>query len=278
MDAGAVKAARYELVGTLSNNLPSRRDFYKVWLIEQPGALLYHGQQLPVAKPALIFLHPLVPYTFEPAVHERSGYWCIFTQSFLSSSGLFQPLHDSDLFTTEGPQVCVLNQSALNRVTFLFEQIVESTRSDYVFRREVARNLVELLVHEALASPSRAVKTSAKNAASRLCSHFLDLLESQFPIVSQKDELRLRKPSEFASEMAVHVNHLNAVVRQQTGKSTRTLIAERIVAEGRTMLRFSDWTIGDIAFCLGFEYPNHFTAFIKKHTGQTPLSLRNQIL
>ncbi len=103
---------------------------------------------------------------------------------------------------------------------------------------------------------------------------FLNLMEKQYPIVSPQDPLRMKKPSEFAGQLAVHVNHLNAVVQQITGKSTSAHISDRMIQESKALLRYSDWPVADIAYSLGFDYPNHFTTFFKKHTGETPLSFR----
>lgn len=55
-----------------------------------------------------------------------------------------------------------------------------------------------------------------------------------------------------------------------TGKSTTTLIAERLTAEATTLLRHTEWSVAEIAYALGFEYPNYFSSFFKKATGHTP--------
>jgi AraC family transcriptional activator of pobA len=44
--------------------------------------------------------------------------------------------------------------------------------------------------------------------------------------------------------------------------------------EAKTQLQHSDWSIADIAYGLGFEYPTYFTNFFKKHTGHPPTALR----
>ncbi|WP_262326848.1 helix-turn-helix domain-containing protein [Carboxylicivirga litoralis] len=59
------------------------------------------------------------------------------------------------------------------------------------------------------------------------------------------------------------------------GKSTITVIAERLTAEAINLLRFTDWSIADIAYALGFEYSNYFSNFFKKATGHTPKYFRN---
>jgi AraC-like DNA-binding protein len=53
-------------------------------------------------------------------------------------------------------------------------------------------------------------------------------------------------------------------VKQVTGKSTTTHIAERIITEAKALLLHTDWTVSQIAYALGFDYPTYFNNFFKK--------------
>lgn len=268
------KAEHYSYSGAISGDLPTRRDFYKIWLIKDPGVLKCGEQAIAIDQPTLVFLHPLVPYNFSALTKIRSGYWCIFTGDFLSGSGSFKLLQETSLFPIKDPQILALENDALNNALVLFEKILENSRSSYAFQREILQNLVGLLIHEGLKLYAETSPHRPQNAGARLTSRFLNLLEKQFPLTSTHDVVKQKKPSDFASELAVHINHLNAVVQQVTGKSTTAHISERLIAESKALLHYSDWTVSEIAYCMGFDYPNHFTTFFKKHTGKTPLSFR----
>jgi AraC family transcriptional regulator, transcriptional activator of pobA len=112
------------------------------------------------------------------------------------------------------------------------------------------------------------------NAADRITRLFLELLERQFPIDSPERVLRLKKPGDYAYSLSIHVNHLNHAVREVTGKPTSFHIAERVANEAKALLKNTDWSVADIAYSLGFEYPSYFNNFFRKNTGATPLSLR----
>jgi AraC family transcriptional activator of pobA len=56
-----------------------------------------------------------------------------------------------------------------------------------------------------------------------------------------------------------------------------THIAERVITEAKALLRHTDWSINDIAYALGFEYPSYFNNFFKKHTGTNPKSIRELV-
>lgn len=271
--AASFRAAHYQLNSKPVEVAPARRDFYKIWLILHEGILILDGESIYIRQPALVFLHPLVRYTFEPVEIKRSGYWCIFTSEFLPYPSRDKCLPDGHLFQTTG-QVFIPDEKALAAVRFYFDRIVTEFSSDYPGRYDSCRSLVELLMHEGRKMQSITTCTPKRDASMRLATRFLNLLEQQYPITTPDKPLKLKKPADFASELAVHINHLNAVVQQITGKSTRQLIGDRLLSESKALLYYSDWPVADIAYSLGFEYPNHFTAFFKRTTGQTPLSLR----
>jgi AraC-like DNA-binding protein len=84
----------------------------------------------------------------------------------------------------------------------------------------------------------------------------------------------LRKASDFAGQLSVHVNHLNRALKEVTGKTTTILIAERLVQEAKALLRHTDWNVSEVAYGLGFEEPAHFNNFFRKHTKMRPTEFR----
>jgi AraC-like DNA-binding protein len=103
---------------------------------------------------------------------------------------------------------------------------------------------------------------------------FQELLERQFPIDSPALTLKLKSPADYAEALSIHVNHLNRSVKEVTGKTTTEHIAARVAKEASALLQHSDWSIKDIAYGLGFEYPSYFTRLFKKQTGISPNQLR----
>ncbi len=108
----------------------------------------------------------------------------------------------------------------------------------------------------------------------RISSLFIELLERQFPIESINQELQLRTAKEYAENLRIHVNHLNKVLKEVTGKTTTEIIASRITQEAKILLKQTDWNISEIANCLGFDEVAHFSNFFKKQTTSSPLHFR----
>jgi AraC-like DNA-binding protein len=112
------------------------------------------------------------------------------------------------------------------------------------------------------------------NAAARVSSLFVELLERQFPITSPRQTIPLRTPAEYAERLAVHVNHLNKVLKETSGKTTSEFIGARVAHEAKLLLIQTDWTVAEIAYSLGFEQPSHFSKFFRKHVGVAAVDFR----
>lgn len=271
-----IKAEHYHLSGAAVNLPFSRKDVYKIWLLGRGGYLHLPDVSIALTKPALFFANPLVPYAYENDSIERSGYWCVFTQDFLPSADRTTGWADVFPFALGSEAVFLLHEPQLAAVTALFTQLIAELDSTYAYKYEAVRHYIGLLLHEGRKrQPTRATRPQP-NAAARLTGLFLDALERQFPIETPQRPLTLKKASDYATQLAVHVNHLNAVVREVTGKPTSVHLAERVLHEAQALLKHTTWSIADIAYSLGFEYPNHFNNFFRKHTGTTPLAFRRR--
>jgi AraC-like DNA-binding protein len=114
----------------------------------------------------------------------------------------------------------------------------------------------------------------SKNASTRLTSVFLELLERQFPIETTQNPLKLRTAQQYAQHLNVHANYLNRAIKEVTGKSTTSHITERVITEAKALLQHTDWSISEVAYALGFDYPTYFNNFFKKITGTNPTAFR----
>jgi AraC-like DNA-binding protein len=251
----------------------SRRDYYKITLIRGHCAYHYADKSLQIDGPTLLFFNPQVPYTWQPLADDTTGYFCIFREEFLHAPGGLALL-DLPLFRPGGDPAYALTASQDQEVSALFEKMLAETGSDYALKYDLLRNYAAELIHYALKLRPSDARYQHPDARSRLAAVFSELLERQFPIESPARRLGLRSASDFARQLAVHVNHLNRCVRDTTGKTTTAHIAERLAAEARALLRHTDWNIAEVGYSLGFDEPAHFNHFFKKQTGQTPSAFR----
>ena len=274
-NTGQVNVFRLEdcLAPTVAPVSYSRRDFYKITLIRGRNLYHYADKSIEIDGPTLVFFNPQVPYTWQAVSGGTTGFFCIFREVFFR--GQFDAgLTDLPLFQPGGKPAYTLNADEDAQVSMLFEKMLAEIDSDYVLKYDLLRNYVSELIHYALKRRPSDVLHQHPDARSRLTAVFLELLERQFPIESPARRFALRSASDFARQLAVHVNHLNSCVRDTTGKTTTNHIADRLAGEARALLKHSDWNIAEVGYCLGFDEPAHFNYFFRKHTGLSPSSYR----
>ncbi len=264
----------YETDSNSAGHTYNRKDFYKISLTSGTYRFHYADRSFETEGPILFFGNPRIPYSCEIITPTVDGYACLFTEDFLKLNERSESLLHSPLFQIGGTPILTLNQPQNATIATIFQKMVADQDSDYLYKDELIRNYINLIVHEALRMQPAENYPKNKNAAARITAVFLELLERQFPIESIKQPLELKTAQDFARYLAVHVNYLNSSVKGVTGKSTTTHIADRIVSEAKALLQHTDWNIADIAYALGFDYPTYFNNFFKKKTGQVPKSIR----
>jgi AraC-like DNA-binding protein len=252
----------------------SRKDFYKVNITTGKFIFHYADRSFETDKTFLFFGNPHVPYSCEAVSSQHSGYTCLFTEEFLKQGDRSESLQQSPLFKIGGTPILQLNSEQKTFVTSLFKRMLAEQETDYTYKAELIRSYLNLIIHEAVKMQPSDKFSNQKNAAERITAVFLELLERQFPIESEERPLVLRTAQDYAKNLHVHTNYLNSSVKEVTGKPTTNHIADRIISEAKALLQHTDWSISQIAFALGFEYPTYFNNFFKKKTGHIPKSVR----
>ncbi len=79
-----------------------------------------------------------------------------------------------------------------------------------------------------------------------------------------------QKVADYAEHLNVSPNHLNKCVKQLTGKSAQDILNEMLVLEAKSLLKYSDLQIAEIAQKLLNQSPSNFSRFFKSQTGLTP--------
>ncbi|WP_431241154.1 helix-turn-helix domain-containing protein [Flavobacterium sp. P21] len=252
----------------------SRRDFYKICINTSKSIIQYADRGIETDGTILFFGNPIIPYSWETISGEYEGYACVFTEEFLKSKERSEALQESPLFKIGGTPIFSLTAEQKVFIDSLFQKMIQEYETDYAFKDDLMRNYINLILHESMKMQPSENFFKPKNASSRITSLFLELLERQFPIETKDQPLLLKTPQDYAQSLAVHVNHLNRSVKEVTGKPTTSHITERIINEAKALLQHTDWSISDIGYSLGFEYPSYFNNYFKRLTGTVPKSLR----
>jgi len=260
-------------VGSNAKPVPySRRDYFKVMLVNGNYTMHYADGAFDIQKQALVFSNPQIPYSCEFNDRIDGGFFCVFTPAFFHHYG---NLNQYSVFQPGGTHAFELTDEQVSKIAGIYKGMFDEINSEYQHKYDLLRNLVFELLHFAMKLPSVKFSKQPVNASRRISTLFLELLERQFPIDDDHPSLNLRYASDFAAQLNVHVNHLNRAVKENTDKTTSQIIADRLLRESKILLKHSAWNVSEIAYALGFKEVTHFNNFFKKHVQLTPLKFRN---
>jgi AraC-like DNA-binding protein len=252
----------------------NRRAYYKISAISGHNKAEYADKVVDIEKNALLFATPRIPYHWLPQDDNQSGYFCIFTDEFLVQNKSGVVLDELPIFQPGGYPIFQLSDEESEDIKFIFKKMHKELSSNYVYKYDLLRNYVLELIHYGQKLQPASLLYPKHTASARVSSLFIELLERQFPIESPHQKLSLRTAKDYADRLAVHVNHLNKVLKENTGKTTTDIISGRITQEAKILLKQTDWNISEIAYSLGFEQVAHFSNFFKKQTTLAPVSFR----
>lgn len=253
-----------------------RRHFYLILLNIGESKIHFDNHVFHLDGVYLFFANSRIPYSTEILSENHSGYSCVFTEDFIKPFVRLESLQQSPLFKVGVTPAFKLDAQQQTRLAGIFDTMIAKDATNYLYKDDLMRNYIQLIIHEALQMRPDEHFLHFNNASLRVTTQFMEMLEHQFPIEDMNAPIKLKTAQEYASQLSIHVNYLSRAVKEITGKSTTTLIAERITAEAITLLRHTDWNIAEIAYALGFEYPNYFSNFFKKATGNIPKFYRSK--
>lgn len=153
----------------------------------------------------------------------------------------------------------------------LFELIhsVINTDKQAMFQPQLIRSLLDSFIYQAsilyqLQENTRIQEKSSRNID--ITKKFRQLLHQNFKTI--------KKPSEYAEKMNFSVSYLNDTVKAVTGFPLTYFIQQEVVNEAQRLLYYSEMSIKEIAYALGYDDDKYFIRLFGKSTGFSPATFR----
>ena len=136
-------------------------------------------------------------------------------------------------------------------------------------------NHIELLLNYCMRFYERQFITRGKTNREVL-TRFENLLDEYFEsTLAEQDGLPTVKY--FADKLCLSSNYFGDMFKKETGKSPQEYIQEKVIELAKERISGTADTVSQIAYSLGFQYPQHFCRLFKKRVGYTPSEYRAQI-
>ena len=174
-----------------------------------------------------------------------------------------------DYSSTEALHLSVQEVEVFRGVITMIEQ--ELHRAIDKHTRELIISNIELLLNYCLRFYDRQFITREEINHS-VVKRFMELLDDY--ISSKALREGLPTVAYFADKCCLSSGYFGNLVRVETGRTAKDIIADRLLAHAKQLLNDDTLTITMISERMGFDYPQHFVRFFKSHTGKTPSAFR----
>ncbi len=117
--------------------------------------------------------------------------------------------------------------------------------------------------------------TTRSDVNQEIVVRFEQLLDDYFEGDTPQQE-GLPSVKYFADKVCLSANYFGDMIRKQTGQTASEYIQHKLIDRAKEALLSSSKTMSQIAYDLGFQYPQHFSRMFKRVAGCTPNEFRSQ--
>ena len=135
-------------------------------------------------------------------------------------------------------------------------------------------NYIELLLNYCMRFYERQFVTRSK-ANHDVLTRFEQLLDNYFS-GTFAEQNGLPTVKYFADKICLSPNYFGDMVKKETGRTPQEHIQEKVIKMTKERMIGTEDTVSQIAYSLGFQYPQHFCRLFKKRVGCTPNEYRIQ--
>ncbi len=271
-----VHVFRFRDIGKeVRGNMPLfRLSFYQIGLMRKANFTIsfYEKEYATHQLNALIVFKPgqLIQWQSDP---DWDGYVVLFKEDFLNiCQNNSNTRKDFSFLDPTKESFYIVSDSEYAELAETYERMLEEYTKPIVTSLPVLSLYTQILFH-------KTQEVFDKHAAETLDPPPVHSRKAEIAYLFKKlvnTELRtFKKVSDFADTLHISPKYLIESVSEVTGKSPKAIINERLLSEVKTMLRYTDQPIADIARAYHFTDQAHLANFVKQNTSFTPLEVRN---
>lgn len=240
------------------------------------GDIIYGRQPYDYQEGTIVSFAPgqVASGWMSPGVHP-SAHGVLFHPDLIRGTALGQEIRNYTFFSYDTREALHLSEQERQTVMDCLNKIeAELDRTiDKHSRRLITANIGLLLDYCMRFYERQFATRSVVN--SDMVARFERLLDDYFDSgLAQKEGLPTVKY--FADKVCLSANYFGDMIRRQTGQTASEYIQRKIIGRAKEYLLSSDMTMSQIAYELGFQYPQHMSRMFKRVAGCTPNEFRNR--
>lgn len=239
------------------------------------GDLKYGRNYYDYQEGTLVFVSPGQVVDVENKVdyYQPTGHGLVFHPDLLRGTSLAKNMQDYNFFSYYTNESLHISARERQLILDCFSKIEnELHQSIDKHSKKLISSNIELFLNYCERFYDRQFITR-DNANRGILERFEELLNGYF--ISEKPQnIGLPSVAYCADELHLSSNYFGDLIKKETGKSAQEHIQNRIIDIAKNKVFDTDKTVNEIAYELGFKYPQHFSRFFKQHIGQSPNEYR----
>lgn len=253
--------------------------FYMILLKDvKCGDLKYGKGTYDYQEGTLVFIAPgqVLGVDTTDELYQPKGYGVVFHADLIKGTSLGRHIDDYTFFSYNMNEALHISErerqlvlDCLAKIKYELEHAVDKHSKTLI-----AAN-IDLLLNYCVRFYDRQFITR-DNVHKGVLERFETLLNDFFTS-GKPQEVGLPSVAYCASELNLSPNYFGDLIKKETGKSAHEFIHLKLVDVAKERIFDTSKSVSEIAYALGFKYPQHFTRVFKQHVGVTPQEYRSSV-
>jgi AraC family transcriptional activator of pobA len=257
-------------------NRKSNYGFYAIFLKEvKCGDLHYGCNYYDYEEGTLVFVGPrqVIGVENNGELYQPKGQALVFHPDLIKGTSLGRHIADYNFFSYEVHEALHLSESERKLIFDCYNKIRHELEGniDKHSKTLIVSN-IELLLNYCVRFYDRQFITR-ENVNKGILQKFEELLNTYFSSEKPK-EIGLPSVSYCADQLNLSANYFGDLIKKETGKSAQEYIQLKVMDLAKEKVFDLSKTVSEIAYELGFKYPQHFSRSFKQHVGVSPNEYR----
>ena len=234
------------------------------------GDLTYGRTKYDFTNGALFFIAPRQVLQWDnDAVFEQKGFSINFHEDFLKGTELAHQIKKYGFFSYSANEALHLSPKEEKQIELIIENIdLEYQNNQDSFSKDIIIAHLSTLLKYAQRFYERQF-INRTELSNDLLEQFNQQLEDYFSS-GQLETNGIPSIEQIAEKLSVSQRYLSDTLKKETGKTTTEHLQFYLIDKAKNMLLNPGKSISEVAYELGFEYPQYFSRLFKKITGISP--------
>ena len=205
---------------------------------------------------------------------DKMGWGLFFHPDLIRATTLNEKLKDYTFFNYEKSEALHLSDKEKGVLYECVQKIQAELQENIdVYSQYIIVSTIELLLNYCSRFYGRQMITRIQN--NKLIINQIESILTHYFSANTIQEQGLPTVKYLAVQVHLSPSYLSDLLKKETGKNAQEHIHFYLIEEAKNLLLNSEKNVNEIAYNLGFEYPQYFNTLFKKKTGRTPKEFRN---